>query len=181
MKKLLGLTIALGVVIGLWWTREESVSSPGRDRVFPAPVVSPVQVPRVGRSNATPVLEQQRVRPTLEARDADPERHKAQEELWQQLRKFARDAKLTDTQWEQFEHDLSELVATESAALTNSIRAGDFEGLVELSEELDRELATRCAAYMTEKQLLALRFHFPAGLVARVRQLHYVPVVTPET
>ena len=181
MKRLLGLTIAVGLVIGLWWTREESVSHPARDRVTAAPVVSPVQVHRVGRSNATPVLEQERVRPTLEATDADPERHKAQEALWHHLRKFASDAKLTDTQWERFEDDLSELVATESAALTSSITAGDYDGLVELSEELDRELAVRCAAYMTEKQLRALRFHFPAGLVARVRQLHYLPVVTPET
>jgi hypothetical protein len=124
-----------------------------------------------------PALEQPvRPRRTLEPTEEHlPEIRKAQEVLWQQLRTFASDVKLSDAQWEQFERDLSELGAMDAVAFYGqALRTRDFEGVVELSEELELELEQRAATYMTKKQLDTLRFRF-GDLVTRVRQLHYVP------
>jgi hypothetical protein len=185
--KILGLSIVvgLGIVIGWWWTRDD---------VAPTPATQPSQHSRrtaatqpsprslTSRSSVTstrPTLAQQPL-PTLEPAEVDPARRERQEELWRALRAFATDAELTDAQWEQFQRDLSELAALESATMRDAIATGNFDGIVDLSNELELELELRCAAYLTKRQVSALRFRFD-GLVTRVRRLYYVPQFAPRT
>jgi hypothetical protein len=117
-------------------------------------------------------------RPTLEPTEADPNRRKAQERLWQDLRTFASDVELTDAQWDQFARDLSDLAEIEATAYGRAIKTGSTDGVIDLSDELGHELEARCAAYMTPKQVSVLRFRFSHGvLVTRVRQLHFVSIM----
>lgn len=177
--KILGLSVvaALGLVIGVLWTREAppnevTVSRPAIDQgAQPSQAHRPV-VPR--NAEAPPTLSNQE-RPTLEATAADPSRRKAQERLWQELRTFASEAKLTDVQWAQFQRDLSELAESESAGWANAIKTGDFDDVLELNAELGQDLETRCANYMTRRQLSVLRRYRADILVTQVRQLHFVP------
>ena len=180
MKTLgLSIVVALGLVLGLWWTREASVSRPAVDQAAEPP---PRARRAIGPSNAAmrPLVElAKRERPTLEPIEVDPKRRKAQEALWQELRGFASEAELTDAQWDRFERDLSELAEIEATAWAKALKAENFEGVIELSQELGHELEVRAAAYMTKKQQSILRFRLNAGgVVTRVRQLHFVPFMT---
>jgi hypothetical protein len=173
--KAIAVVVVLGLVIGLWWTRDTT-----------APKEPEIAKPKPTLETRAPLSTRfPRLRPTevksLEPTETDPEIRPQQEALWRDLRAFAKDTKLTDEQWERFQRDLSELAATESAAWAQGLRT-DFNGIIELSDELEAELLQRCAAYMTKDQLLELRFRF-LGVVTRVRQLHYLPradAVTPQ-
>lgn len=174
MKALcISLVAALGLAIGLWWTRGTAPVTETRT----APVTE-------RRTPSTPLARIPALRPTipiktLEPTSTDPEKRPHQEALWRDLRSFATEKKLTDAQWERFQRDLSELAAIESAAWAQGVRTDGFDGIVELSEELEAELLARCAAYMTRDQIAGLRFRF-LDLVTRVRRLHYVPTIGPE-
>jgi hypothetical protein len=62
---------------------------------------------------------------TLEPDDKEttPWIRKGQGELWNDLRKFANDVKLTDEQWKRFERDLLELGAMNAHGTSSAIRA----------------------------------------------------------
>lgn len=199
--KMLGLSIvvALGLAIGLWWTREApraAREAPAEQPTDRAPVgLEPLDRAPIGRApagstNATPPSATVHPRPelstperlTLEPTDPDPKRRAAQESLWQYLRTFAKEAELTDAQWDRFVRDLSELATSESAAWDDSTKVGGFEDMSNLNDELGRELEERIAAYMTDKQLRVFRFRLNAGAaVTQVRQLHFVAKVAPES
>lgn len=165
--KTLAVVVALGLVIGFWWTRDTTApKAPEIAKPKPTLDTRTTLTKRFSGLHPTPVK-------TLEPVETDPEIRPQQDALWRDLRAFAKDTKLTDEQWEQFQRDLSELAATESAAWAQGLRT-DLNGIIELSDELEAELLQRCAAYMTRDQLLELRFRF-LGLVTRVRQLHYLP------
>lgn len=184
--KILGLSIVvvLGLGVVLW-----RVGEPPR-AAQEAPVEHSARRAAIGPSNVTtptvmghprPELATQE-RPTLEPTDADPKRREAQEQLWQYLRVFATEAELTDTQWDRFVRDLSELAAIESAAWDDSIRAGKFGDISRLNDELGYELEERISAYMTDQQLRVFRFRIIAdGVVTQVRALHFVPSSIPES
>jgi hypothetical protein len=166
------VVVALGLVIGFWWTRDTTAPK--------APAIAkpkPTLETRASETRARLTTRFPGLRPTqvktLEPVETDPEIRPQQEALWRELLAFAKDTKLTDEQWERLQRDLSELAATESAAWAQGLRT-DFNGIIELSDELEAELLQRCAAYMTRDQLLELRFRF-LGVVTRVRQLHYLP------
>ena len=191
--KILGLlvVVVLGLVVGLWWT-DDAPSRPASNQAAELAAdhvaeraADPSRARRaIGlRTDRFPEIAK-RERPTLEPTEKnDPKRREFQEALWRDLRAFANEAKLTDAQWDQFVGDLSDLASTESAAIASAVApGGDVAGAFELNDELGHELEARCAEHMTEKQLRVFRFRFHAdGLVAQVRRLHFVPVVTPET
>lgn len=169
------LVLGLGLGVGLLWTRDTSsvdVLPTTRDTTAARTPESQRDHRAIG-FRAVPVLAAATPLPSLEPTNTYPERRKLQEELWHYLRKFATDAKLTDAEWQQFQRDLSELAATESAAYLAADRAIDFTGVTDLNDELGVELEARCARYMTERQLAVLRNYRAWALITRVRQLHY--------
>jgi len=171
MKKI-AIVVALGLVIGAWWTRDDATPRT-EPRTTPTPAAigaQQIQPTQPTLHNPSP-----RVRPTLsvqtlEPTSTDPIRREHQETLWRDLRAFASAAKLTDVQWDRFVHDLIELAEIEAAAW-----AKGFEGVVELSSELAREMEGRAATYMTADQVAQLRFHDQQAMIIRVRQLHIPP------
>lgn len=167
------IVVGLGLVIGVWWTRE-----PAPDQAAEQPPARRAPITRLAPtapSHAVPRLPMVGSQgwPTLEPSDEDPKQRERQEAFWRELRRFASEAELSDTQWDQFIRDVSELAEIESTATLQSVRAGNFYSVVELNHELGQELEARCAAYMNEQQLRVFRFRLDSSsVVAQVRRLY---------
>jgi hypothetical protein len=189
MRAAIAIVVALGLVIGWWWTRDasrengtehtttnQSQTTQASPQSRRAPSGPSVETGSGAQSSTPPVLAGPvQERRTLEPREGDsPEIRKLQESMWKELRKFASDVQLTDAQWDQFERDLMDLGGTYAVAYYGAAKSGDFEGVRGLDDDLERELEQRTAAYMNPKQLARLRNRH-TSLVTRVRQLYFLP------
>jgi hypothetical protein len=135
VKIALAIVVAVGLAIGLLWTRDTSKPSPRSTPVHGSSKT------KLHPADSTPADSTRLPAPTLPTRKRleltdDPVRRPLQEELHKQLRAFAVEAKLTDEQVDLFERDLSELAAIEAGALMNGVRARTFDGVLELNAEL---------------------------------------------
>jgi hypothetical protein len=164
--KALGIALALAFAVWLLWGTATPVTAPVAST--PERVHRP-EHPR-GTPRDTPVLTT--VTPLrLKPDSIRPERRAGQDELVKYLGEFAVRAELTAKQWERFERDLVDLAESETAAyMAAGTGTGDFTGVSELNKDLGRELETRCAQYMTERQLAILQDYRPWALIMRVRQ-----------
>jgi hypothetical protein len=100
-----------------------------------------------------------------------PDQRQAQAALWDKLREYARDVELTDAQWDQFVRDLTDLAEEDFASRDSALVAKSSPAdVAKKSMALEEELFVRCAAFMTDKQLRALKFRF-LGLVTQARHV----------
>jgi hypothetical protein len=179
MKRAAIAILALGLAGGLMWRKH---SAPTHS---PASNVSPFTGVSSGSSSTSPsapTLPTARLaaKPrTLEPTSSDEFYRGLQDKLWDELRHFAADVHLTDEQWTQLQADLLDLASTDGDAWKNALESGDWTGIVQLSNDLERELYYRTKGYMSKQQAGELRLRSP-GLVSRTRNA-YVAFAAPHS
>jgi hypothetical protein len=95
--------------------------------------------------------------------------------FWDELRAYAAEADLTESEWQRFLGDISDVAASEITAHETAAEehaSGAVADAFRLTNELALELDERCASWMTEKQLKVYRFRLSAVvLISQSRRL----------
>lgn len=113
-----------------------------------------------------------------EVADESAEDRQRRLDEWNRLETFAREAALSDVQWQLFLGDVADLAYANAATFEDFTEGKVTRGEVgDASAQLDAELADRLSSYLDERQRAVYEFRLGSGLLDQVRRFQLLKVV----